>query len=228
MLRMARSRNVHYHQLPGEATALPSPRRPDGRVWPGISRFYHYRIERERELLHVREDRPVDERRGSLAVVAWVVVAFGRQRIVRLLASLLMAALPLACAVPRPATSRGGNPFLGTWVAAEHASITFRPDTVLQNSLRGVPQAFDHDTCGGVFRFRYASESREDLPALIPRQPVLRDQLSRLLPQSRYRVAELVCDRGDQTYVLLNENELLAIYRDGDIGGIEHLARRGS
>ncbi len=139
-----------------------------------------------------------------------------------------MTALPLACAMPRPTAPQGDNPFLGTWVAAEHASITFRPDTVLQNALRGVPQAFDHDTCGGVFRFRYASKSREDLAALIPHQPGLRDQLSRLLPQPRYRVAELVCDRGDQTYVLLNENELLAIYRDGDIGGIERLARRGS
>jgi hypothetical protein len=160
-------------------------------------------------------------------VVAWVV-AVGRRRIVRLLASFL-AALPLACAMSRPAPAPGGdNPFLGTWAAAEHASITFRPDTVLQNVPKGPPQAFGRDTCGGVFRFRYASESRAALTALIPRQPGLQDQLSRLLPQPRYRVAELLCDQGDQTYVLLNDNELLAIYRDGDIGGIERLTRRRS
>lgn len=142
--------------------------------------------------------------------------------------SLLAAALPLACATPRPGpTPPSENPFLGTW-AAEHASITFRPDAVLLSPPGGPPQAFGKDTCGGIFRFRYASESREALTALIPRQPGLQDQLSRLLPRPRYRVAELACDQGDHTYVLLNDRELLAIYRDGDIGGIERLARRGS
>ena len=120
------------------------------------------------------------------------------------------------------------NPFLGTWETAEHASITFRPDTVLQNPPAGPPQAFGEDTCGGVFRFRYTSKSREALAALIPRQPDVQGELSQLLPQPRYRVAELACDQGDQTYILLNDRELVAVYRDGDIGGIERLARRGS
>ena len=39
-------------------------------------------------------------------------------------------------------------------------------------------------------------------------------------------MAELDCDRGDQTYVLLNDRQLVAIYRDGDIGAIEQMARR--
>jgi hypothetical protein len=120
------------------------------------------------------------------------------------------------------------NPFLGTWATAEHASITFRPDTVLQNPPEGPPQAFGEDTCDGVFHFRYTSESREALTALIPRQPGLQSELSRLLLQPRYRVAELACDQGDQTYILLNDRELVAVYRDGGIGGIERLARRGS
>jgi hypothetical protein len=145
----------------------------------------------------------------------------------RLAASVAAAVLPLACAVPRP-TPHLENPFLGTWATAEHASITFRPDTVLQNPPEGPPQAFDNETCSGVFHFRYVTRSREALTALLPRQPGLRDELSRLLPRPRYQVAELACDQGDQTYVLLNDEALVAIYRDGDIGGIERLARRGS
>ena len=165
---------------------------------------------------------------GNFEVIAQIV-AIGPRRKVRLLASLMVAALPLACAAPRPALPpRVENPFLGTWTTAEHASITFRPDTVLQNASDSPPQAFSKDTCSGVFRFRYASESRATLTALIPRQPGLREELAQLLHQPRYPVAELACDQGDQTYVLLNDRELVAIYRDGDIGGIERLARRGS
>jgi hypothetical protein len=41
-----------------------------------------------------------------------------------------------------------------------------------------------------------------------------------------YPVAVLRCDQGDHTYVMLNDHELVAIYRDGDIGVVERLARR--
>jgi hypothetical protein len=146
---------------------------------------------------------------------------------VRLIASFLAAALPLACATPRR-PPQAENPFLGTWVTAERTSITFRPDTIIQNPPGGPPQAFGMDTCGGLFHFRYATESRAALTALLLRQPGLRDALSTLLLQPRYPVAELACDQGDQTYVLLSDKELVAIYRDGDIGGIERLARYGS
>lgn len=146
-----------------------------------------------------------------------------------LAASLLAASLPLACAAPRPAPApRVENPFLGSWATADRAGITFRPDTVVQNPPKGPSQAFGADTCNGVFHFDYATRSRADLTALIARQPGLRDKLSRLLRRPDYKVAQLACDRGDQTYVLLNDREILAIYRDGDIGGIERLARRGS
>lgn len=151
-----------------------------------------------------------------------------RRRGIGLAASLLAAALPLACALPPPAQPRAENPFLGTWASMADASITFRPDTVVQNPPQGPPQAFGADTCGGVFHFRYTAESRAALTALLPRQPGLQDRLSRLLTQPRYRVAELACDQGHETYVLVSEKDLVAIYRDGDIGGIERLARRGS
>jgi hypothetical protein len=77
-----------------------------------------------------------------------------------------------------------------------------------------------------VFRFGYDTQSRQALTDLIARQPDLRKKLSELLVESSYPVARLDCDRGDQTYVLLNDRQLVAIYRDGDIGAIDRLARR--
>ena len=67
---------------------------------------------------------------------------------------------------------------------------------------------------------------RQALTDLIARQPDLRKKLSELLVEPSYPVARLDCDRGDQTYVLLNDRQLVAIYRDGDIGAIDRLARR--
>lgn len=83
----------------------------------------------------------------------------------------------------------------------------------------------DKSTCRGVFRLVYDTRSRDALVGLIARQPDLRQRLSTLLVEANYPVAELACDRGDQTYVLLNDRELLAIYRDGEIGAIDRLVR---
>jgi hypothetical protein len=130
----------------------------------------------------------------------------------------------LACVAP-PA-SRGENPFIGNWVTAESASITIRPDTVVQHQADGESTVLDQAACRGVFRFTYGTKSRQALTSLVPRQPDLRQRLSDELVEQSYPVAELDCDRGDQTYVLLNDNQLLAIYRDGDLGAIERLARR--
>jgi hypothetical protein len=118
------------------------------------------------------------------------------------------------------------NPFVGDWLTAEDASITIRPDTIVQHQPDGESTTLDKNTCRGVFRFIYATKSRDALTGLISRQPDLRERLSTILVEQSYPIAELDCDRGDQTYVLLNNRQLLAIYRDGDIGAIERLARR--
>jgi len=146
-----------------------------------------------------------------------------RQNFARFVTMLILAAVPLACATPSPSPV---NPFIGTWTTANNDSVTIRQDTVVQTEPDGRTTALDAKACRGVFRFGYATKSRQALTDLIPRQPELRRKLSDLLVEASYLVAELDCDRGDQTYVLLNDRQLLAIYRDGDIGAIEHLARR--
>ena len=136
---------------------------------------------------------------------------------------MLILAAPLACVALEPSTQ---NPFIGTWATADNDSVTIRQDTIGQTQPDGRTTALDKDSCRGVFRFAYDTESRQKLTDLIPRQPELRKKLSELLVEPNYPVAKLDCDRGDQTYVLLNDRQLVAIYRDGDIGAIDRLARR--
>jgi hypothetical protein len=146
-----------------------------------------------------------------------------RRRLGRVVTLLILAATPLACAIPEPSPV---NPFIGTWATADNDSLTIRQDTIVQTQPDGRSTALDKNSCGGVFRFGYETKSRQALTDLIPRQPELRRKLSGLLVEPSYPVAELDCDRGDQTYVLLDDRQLVAIYRDGDIGAIDRLARR--
>jgi hypothetical protein len=152
------------------------------------------------------------------------VFSFGfRTRLGPAVTLLISAAAPLACAVPEAPVR---NPFIGTWTTADNDSLTIRQDTVVQTEPGGRSTALDKSTCGGVFRFGYDTKTRKALTELVARQPELRKKLSELLVEPSYPVAELDCDRGDQTYVLLNDRQLVAIYRDGDIGAIDRLARR--
>jgi hypothetical protein len=146
-----------------------------------------------------------------------------RPRFGRLLAITLAAVLPAACANPPPPSS--ANPFLGAWATPERSQITFRDNTIVMSPPNQTPTALDPAACAGRFRFGYTRKSREAIAAAIARQPDLRTKLSGLLTQSEYPVAELGCDRGENTYVLLNDRDLIAIYRDGDVAGLERLSR---
>ena len=111
-------------------------------------------------------------------------------------------------------------------MTASNDSVIIREDTVVQTQPDGQTTALDAAACRGVFRFGYETKSRQALTDLIARQPDLRRRLSEMLVEPSYPVAKLNCDRGDQTYVLLNDRQLVAIYRDGDVGAIERFARR--
>ena len=145
-------------------------------------------------------------------------------RILRVSPIITCSALVLARTVsPAP---RVEDPFVGNWVTAENASITIRPDTIVQHQSDGESTTLNETACHGMFRFAHGTKSRQDLTGLVSRQPDLRQKISDILVEQSYPVAEINYDRGDQTYVLLNDRQLLAIYRDGDVGAIERLARR--
>jgi hypothetical protein len=139
----------------------------------------------------------------------------------RLLALLLAAALPAACVAPSPPA----DPFAGAWTTGEHQQIAFRDNTVVISAAGEAPTPMSGATCDGHFRFGYGTWSREVLVSLAAPQPTLRHQLETQLAQPQYRVASVACGEGGTTYVLLDDHDLLAIHRDRDIAGVEHLTR---
>ena len=137
----------------------------------------------------------------------------------------LMGMLPAACmTVPEPPKNR----FLGAWSTAEKSQIAFRDDTVVINPPDAQPTPMNAQSCPQGFQFQYGRKSRDALLALTINQPDVTRKLGTLLVQPEYPVAELRCDQGDNTYVLLNDRDLVAIYRDQGIAGIEQLSRPGT
>jgi hypothetical protein len=134
----------------------------------------------------------------------------------------LAAALPVACTVPEAPPA---NPFAGAWATEERQQIAFRDDTIMVTPPDAAPTPMGADSCAGAFRFGYGRKSREALLGLTPQQPDLRNRLADLLVNPDYPVAELACGAGDSTYVLLDERDLVAIYRDRDIAAVERLSR---
>lgn len=143
----------------------------------------------------------------------------------RLLLLALLAALPAACVTAPPPPK---NLFLGAWSTAEKSQIAFREDTVVINPPDAPPMPMSPQSCPQGFQFQYARKTRQLLLELTINQPDVTRKLGSLLTQPEYPVAELRCDQGDNTYVLLNDRDLVAIYRDKDIAGIEELSRAGT
>jgi len=149
----------------------------------------------------------------------------GSSRAARLVVVALIAVLPAACVVPSPPPK---NPFVGAWNTAERSQIAFRDDTVVINPPDEPPTPMNAQSCPKGFDFRYGRKSRDALLALAAQQPDVSRRLAGILVQPEYPVAELRCDQGDNTYVLLNDRDLVAIYRDKDIAAIEQLTRPGT
>jgi hypothetical protein len=139
----------------------------------------------------------------------------------RLIVLAVAAVLPAACAAPELPV----NPFVGAWTTAEQQQIAFRDDTVVVNAKDAAATPMAAESCAGAFRFGYGRKSRDALLGLTPQQPDLRKKLAALLVQPEYPVAELACGAGGSTYVLVGDRELVAIYRDRDVAGVERLSR---
>jgi hypothetical protein len=137
----------------------------------------------------------------------------------------LFAAGFLAACVPE-APEQPASPFFGDWTTAEGDGVGFRAATLVQNRSDGTTVTLGSDTCDGAFRFAYGERSRAELMRQAGQLRDVRQALDRLLTYPSYEVAELTCGSGTQTYVLLDEARLVAIYRVEDIARLEPLSRR--
>ena len=139
------------------------------------------------------------------------------------LAVALLALLPTGCAIfegPAPP-----NPLIGSWTTAERDKVTFQPDAVVVTPDKGKPTTMGAAECNGVYKLAYGRMATTPLKQLFSSQADLTAQLKQLLVQPEYPVAEITCDRGGTTYLMLDDRQLLAIYRDGAVGGIERMTR---
>lgn len=139
------------------------------------------------------------------------------------LVAILSGLLPAACAwFPgmQPA-----NPLIGTWSTPDHNQVTFQPDAVVVTPDKGQPATMSQADCNGVYKLVYGRMGTVPLEQAFATQADLQGKLRQLLLQPDYPVADVTCDRGGTTYLLLDDRQMIAIYRDAGVGGIEHLSR---
>jgi hypothetical protein len=140
----------------------------------------------------------------------------------RLLA-MLAGVLPGACAFFPSAPSP--SPLIGTWTTQDHNKVTFRPDTIVLTPEKGPQTTIGSAECNGVYRLAYGRMQTAPLEAAFPAQADLERKLKAMLTQPEYSVADVTCDQGGTTYLLLDDRRLLAIYRDSGVGGVEYYTR---
>ncbi|HEY1796400.1 MAG TPA: hypothetical protein VGG57_09800 [Stellaceae bacterium] len=138
-------------------------------------------------------------------------------------ACILLALSPAACADFR--FGYAPNQFLGVWTTEDQGKVSFTEDTVVLTSPEGKATPVSAAECNGGFGFRYGQMTRESITGIAAAQPDVSQKLSGMLTGSVYPVAELTCDRGTSTYVMLDNHDLEAVYRDRDVVGLDRMTR---
>jgi hypothetical protein len=141
----------------------------------------------------------------------------------RRFAAIAVVMLSAGCALiegPEPA-----NPLLGTWTNTENDRVTLQPNAVIVSPNKGQSAPMGAADCNGVFTLVYGRMATAPFAVLFPAQPDLEAKLKAALVQPEYPVAEVTCGQGGTTYFMVGDSEVVAIYRDAGVGGLEHLTR---
>jgi hypothetical protein len=139
------------------------------------------------------------------------------------LVAVLGALLPTACAFLESATP--ANPLVGTWTTQDHNKITFSADAVVVTPEKGPVATLGPADCNGRYKLLTGRMETAALKRSFPTQPDLQSKLRQLLVQPDYPVVDVTCDQGGTTYLMLDNRSMLAVYRDGGIGGLEAYSR---
>lgn len=137
--------------------------------------------------------------------------------------ALICGLLPAACGFLPAAPP--ASPLIGTWSTADHNQVTFQPDRVVVTPDKGKPTTLGSGDCNGVYKLVYGRMATAPLQRAFVAQVDLEAKLKQLLISPDYPVADVTCDRGGTTYLMLDDRQILAIYRDSGVGGLEHLSR---
>jgi hypothetical protein len=141
----------------------------------------------------------------------------------RLLACLMLAAVPAACAFIEPPPP--ASPLFGTWANGDNDRVTFSANGVVVTPNNGQPTTMGPADCNGRFSLAFGRMATAPFHTLFPGQADLEAKLKQELVAPEYPVAEVTCDQGGTTYLMLDDRRVLAIYRDAGTGGLEHLTR---
>jgi hypothetical protein len=134
----------------------------------------------------------------------------------------ILAPLLLTCCVPgAPATS----PLVGNWATQDHNQVTLRDDAVVITPDKGKSETLGPRDCNGVYKLQYGRMITASLQQSFPTQPDLQSKLKQLLTSPEYPVADVTCDRGGTTYLMLDDRRMIAVYRDSGVGGLETYSR---
>ena len=117
------------------------------------------------------------------------------------------------------------SPLIGTWSTADHNQVTFRPDAVTVIPDKGNPTTLGKADCNGNYKLAYGRMQTAPLQQAFATQADLTAKLKQLLLQPDYPVADVTCDKGGTTYLMLDDRQMIAVYRDAGVGGLEHLTR---
>ncbi|MFZ2004477.1 MAG: hypothetical protein WAV02_05290 [Stellaceae bacterium] len=117
------------------------------------------------------------------------------------------------------------SPLIGSWEDPDRNKVTFSPDTVVLTPDSGEATTMGPAACSGRYKLVYGRMATADLQKSFPSQPDMQSKLKRLLTKPEYPVADVTCDQGGTTYLMLDSGNVLAVYRDAGVGGTESLSR---
>jgi hypothetical protein len=140
-------------------------------------------------------------------------------RFLAVLAALLLASCGFFPGAPPP------NPLIGNWATQDHNQVTLRDDAVIVTPDKGKPETMGPGDCNGVYKLLYGRMMSGALQQSFPSQPDLQSKLKQLLTRPDYPVADVTCDHGGTTYLMLDERRMIAVYRDFGVGGLETYSR---
>ena len=136
--------------------------------------------------------------------------------------AVLAALLPTGCLFPGEVPA---SPLIGTWGGADNDRVTFTANAVIVTSDKGQPTTMSAAQCNGIYKLIYGRMQSVPLRQAFSSQADLQAKLRQILVQPEYPVADVTCDQGGTTYVLLDDRQMLAVYRDAGVGGLERLNR---
>ena len=117
------------------------------------------------------------------------------------------------------------SPLIGNWEDPDRNKVTFTADAVVLTPDNGQATTMGPEACNGRYKLVYGRMETADLQKSFPSQPDMQSKLKQLLTKPEYPVADVTCDQGGTTYLMLDGSNVLAVYRDAGVGGTESLSR---